>query len=61
MRITRRGFFPAAAGLLAGCGSKSGNAPGGPVELTPITYAGLDAAVKEQAGKVVLIEMWFLA
>lgn len=60
MRITRRGFFPLAAGLLAGCGSTS-NAPDGPVELTPITYAGLDAAVKEQKGKVVLIEMWFLA
>ena len=59
MRITRRSFFPVAAGLLAGCGSRS-SAPDGPVELTPITYAGLDAAVKEQKGKVVLIEMWFL-
>lgn len=60
MRITRRGFFPAAGLLVAGCSSKSGTAQDGPIEITPITYAGLDAAVKEQKGKVVLIEMWFL-
>ena len=60
MRITRRGFFPIAAGLLAGCSSRSGNTSDGPIELTPITYAGLDAAVQEQKGKVVILEMWFL-
>lgn len=30
-----------------------------PVELTEITYAGLEAAVKEQLGQVIVIDVWF--
>jgi hypothetical protein len=28
------------------------------VEVLPITYAGLDRAVREQKGKVVLVDVW---
>ena len=63
MPITRRQFAPVAvAGLLAGCGGPTTTtAPVAGVGLADITYAGLDAAVKEQKGKVVLIDVWFLA
>ncbi len=71
MTWLRRGtlVLPAAAlavsaWLLAGCGKQS---PGSaavtqtdrPVEMTEVTYQGLDAAMKEQRGKVVMIDVWF--
>ncbi|MGL6095070.1 MAG: TlpA family protein disulfide reductase [Fimbriiglobus sp.] len=31
-----------------------------PVELTEVSVAGLDAAVRENRGKVVLLDVWFL-
>lgn len=34
--------------------------PAKPIELTEITVAGLDAAIKENKGKVVIIDVWFL-
>jgi hypothetical protein len=52
----------AAAGLV-GCGG-GGDAPraGGPagrtVELTEVRYAALDAALREQRGKVVVVDFW---
>jgi hypothetical protein len=74
MRLTRRGLvaLPAAALALAGwtitsCGPTAGPQPqvstpaASRVELTEVTYQGLDAAVKEQTGKVVLIDVWFRA
>jgi hypothetical protein len=69
MRLTPRRIaaLPAlalASGLFAGCGrAPVATAPPaeGPVELAEVTYKGLDAAVKEQKGKVVLIDVWFLA
>jgi ABC-type glycerol-3-phosphate transport system substrate-binding protein len=68
MRLPRRGLLglALAGGLLAGCGqttvstTSATTAPAGTVELTQVTYQGLDAAVKEQRGKVVLIDVWFL-
>ena len=68
MRLPRHGLLglSLAGGLLAGCGqttvsTTSATAPAaGTVELTQVTYQGLDAAVKEQRGKVVAIDVWFL-
>lgn len=31
-----------------------------PVELTPVSAAGLERAIAEQKGKVVLVDVWFL-
>jgi hypothetical protein len=50
---------------LAGCGQRSATtvsqAPAADkVELTEATYAGFDQAVKEQKGKVVMIDIWSL-
>jgi thioredoxin-like negative regulator of GroEL len=63
---TRRGFLAAPAVLaaaLAGCGgSPDAKAPAVPgVELTEITTAGLERAVAEQKGKVVLLDVWALS
>jgi hypothetical protein len=35
-------------------------APTGRVEVAPVTFAGLDAAIKEHMGKVVLVDVWSL-
>jgi hypothetical protein len=47
--------------LFAGCGAKSGGpaAGGEGVDVIEVTYQGLDAAVKEQVGKVVVIDVWY--
>jgi thiol-disulfide isomerase/thioredoxin len=55
--------------LLAGCESYTGGPVRTPVsgpvatravDLLPVSVAGLEAAVAEQKGKVVLIDVWFL-
>ena len=69
MRLHRGGLLGLvlAGGLLAGCGRTTVStapavapAAGGAVEVTQVTYQGLDAAVEEQKGKVVAIDVWFL-
>jgi hypothetical protein len=66
MPSRRRGRFAAPAILalaLAGCGGgETGQttAPDG-VDLTEITAAGLDRAIAEQKGKVVLVDVWALS
>jgi thiol-disulfide isomerase/thioredoxin len=59
---------------VVGCGTSfstksppSGRAPAttartltGPVEVAEVTSAGLDQAIQEQHGKVVLLDVWFL-
>jgi hypothetical protein len=65
MRITRRAWLTATAGLVAGCGqtptkpTNPGPAPRG-VELTAVSTRGFDAALAEMQGKVVLVDVWFL-
>lgn len=68
MRFTRLILLPAAiltvvVGLV-GCGQRSATVTqtpaDGKVELTEATYAGFDQAVKEQKGKVVMIDIWSL-
>ena len=62
---TRRGFLATPAVLaaaLAGCGdtTQPTRVPAvAGVELTEVTYQGLDAAMKEQRGKVVMVDVWF--
>ncbi len=55
--------------LLAGCASytsgpartpASGPVQTRPVELVPVSVAGLDAALADLKGKVVLVDVWFL-
>lgn len=69
MRHARWILLPAALAAvvgLAGCGQRSATtvsqapAADGKVELTEATYAGFDQAVKEQKGKVVMIDIWSL-
>ena len=64
MRLTRRGWLAATAGLLAGCGSTTTAPAPVPtartVELTPVSARGLDQALAELKGKVVLVDVWFL-
>ena len=45
--------------LACGPSSPTGQSGNEKVELLTITYAGLNAAVAEQKGKVVLIDVWF--
>ena len=65
MRLHKRTWFatPILAGLLAvGVVACNGQAPKNldtTVELKQVTYAELDAKVKEQKGKVVVIDVWF--
>jgi hypothetical protein len=56
-----------AAGVLlsvVGCGDRPAAVPAappsGPVELTPVTVAGFDAAVADRKGKVIYVDVWFL-
>jgi hypothetical protein len=37
------------------------DSPTSRVEVLPITYAGLDRAIQQQKGKVVLVDVWSLA
>jgi hypothetical protein len=67
MRHARWILLPAALAAvvgLAGCGQRSATVSQAPaadkVELTEATYAGFDQAVKEQKGKVVMIDIWSL-
>ena len=55
--------------LLAGCDSRfagpartptSGPVHTRPVELVPVSVAGLERALADQRGKVVLVDVWFL-
>lgn len=55
--------------LLAGCQSQvapttqtptSGTVQTRPIELVPVSAAGLDAALADLKGKVVLLDVWFL-
>jgi hypothetical protein len=63
---TRRGLLaaPAVLAALVGCGggSQDAKAPAvAGVELTEVTTAGLERAVAEQKGKVVLLDVWALS
>jgi hypothetical protein len=71
-----RTLVAAATLAVIGCGDtpppRSGSAPtdtkapaapretAARVEVLPITYVGLDRAIKEQKGKVVLVDVWSL-
>lgn len=46
-----------AAALAAGCGD-DGTEPVAGVDLQPVNFAGLEAAVRQHAGAVVLVDFW---
>ena len=67
MRLHKQSWFavPFTAGLFAfgllACNGPAPSSKDTSVELKQVTYAELDAKVKEQKGKVVVIDVWFRA
>ncbi|MFO0797755.1 MAG: TlpA disulfide reductase family protein [Gemmataceae bacterium] len=47
-----------AAGVVVGCNPAPPRPAAGPVEVADATFATLDAAIKAQKGKVVLVDFW---
>lgn len=55
--MRRRPALLLAAALAAGC-ADDGSEPVAGVDLQPVNFAGLDAAVREHKGSVVVVDFW---